>query len=152
VGGLGLLAVLGGGGGAVFALSRAGGLSRWLPAVALQPRVGARAATACAALTIASWAITCLAAWLYARSLGLPVGYLEMAALAALCSIVGSLPISIAGAGTRDATLLLALGPLGATRPEAVALSALLLSNVLFVGGVCALALFLGRDAEAAAG
>lgn len=151
IAGWALLGVLAGGGAAVFGLARAGGLARWAPAVAPQPRVGAAAAAACALLTVASWAITCLASWLYARSLGLPIGYLEMASLAALCSIVGSLPISIAGAGTRDATLLLALGPLGATRPEAVALSTLMLSNVLFVGGVCALALFVGREPTAGA-
>jgi uncharacterized membrane protein YbhN (UPF0104 family) len=133
-------------------LAAAGGgrrLRRWLPA-SLGAADSSRerpSAVVCAGLTGASWAITLTASWLYARALGIPVGYLEMAVLAALCSLVASLPISIAGAGTRDATLLLALAPLGVARSEALALSLLMLSNTLFVAAVCSAAFLLRTDA-----
>ncbi len=97
-------------------------------------------AARCGALTIASWAITYVSTWLYGRSLDLPVGYFEMAAISAVCSLVSLVPITVAGAGTRDAALIALLAPFGASRAEAVALSTLMLSNVLFVGAVCALA------------
>lgn len=119
-------------------------LGRWLPS--LVPSLASGAGTpwaACAALTLASWALTLAASWLYARALGLPLSYPEMAALAALCSLVASLPISIAGAGTRDATLLLVLAPLGVPRAAILALSLLMLSNTLFVGALCAVAFWL---------
>jgi uncharacterized membrane protein YbhN (UPF0104 family) len=126
-------------------------LRRWLPALAADGPLLPRGSTAaCAGLTAASWAITLAASWLYARALGIPVGYLEMCALAALCSLVASLPISIAGAGTRDATLLLVLGPLGIGRAEALGLSLLMLSNTLFVGAVCSGAFLLRTGAPGA--
>ncbi len=83
--------------------------------------------------------------WFYSLSLGLPIGYLEIMAIAAVCSLVASLPISIAGAGTRDAALILILGTYGVSSTLAVALSTLMLSNILFVGAVCSLA-FLARS------
>jgi len=138
---------------AVLVFAAGGGLRRlrrWLPALseATGPPLPGRALAACAALTGLSWAITLAASWLYARGLGIPVGYLEMAALAALCSLVASLPISIAGAGTRDATLLLALAPLGIARPQVLALSMLMLSNTLFVGAICSGAFLLPAGEE----
>ena len=94
----------------------------------------------CAALTVLSWAITYAANYLYCVSLGLEIGYFEIAGISAVASLVALLPISIAGAGTRDAALIVMLAPFGASPVQAVALSALMLSNVVFVGAVCALA------------
>jgi uncharacterized membrane protein YbhN (UPF0104 family) len=104
------------------------------------PGTGAGGALGCSLLTLASWALTYAANDLYCASLGLDVGYLEIAGISAVTSLVAALPISIAGAGTRDAALIVLLAPYGATPAEAVALSALMLSNVLFVGALCALA------------
>jgi uncharacterized membrane protein YbhN (UPF0104 family) len=120
-------------------LARAGP-SAATPVGAGTQAVGAGGALACALLTLASWAVTYLANYLYCVGLGLPVGYLEIAGISAVASLVASLPISIAGAGTRDAALIALLAPYGVDPPRAVALSALMLSNVLFVGAVCALA------------
>ena len=102
-----------------------------------------RAAGLCSGATAMSWGLTFAANVLFAESLGLPVGALEIVGISALCSLVASLPISIAGAGTRDAALIALLAPYGVERPEALALGVLMLSNTLFVGAVCALA-FLG--------
>ncbi len=107
------------------------------------------AAAACALLTAASWALTYAANFLYCRALGLPVGYLEIAAISAVCSLVASLPLSIAGIGTRDAALLALLAPLGVSPAQAVALAALMLSNTLFVGAASALAFWVPRPAAA---
>lgn len=130
--------------------------ARWLarlgrgPAVEVLPDAGtgAGAALGCALLTVASWALTYAANDLYCASLGLGVGYLEIAGISAVASLVAALPISIAGAGTRDAALILLLAPYGATPAQAVALSALMLSNVLFVGALCALAYLWTPPAE----
>jgi hypothetical protein len=98
----------------------------------------AGAALACALLTVVSWAVTYEANHLYCVALGLEIGYLQIAGISAVASLVASLPISVAGAGTRDATLIALLAPYGASAAQAVALSALMLSNVLFVAAVCA--------------
>lgn len=135
------LAIVAVAGGAFVGAGGVGRLRRWLPALADEaPGLARRVGLACAGLTAVAWAITLAASWFYAVALGMPIGYAEMLVLAALCSLVASLPISIAGAGTRDATLLLVLTPLGIARPETLALSMLMLSNTLFVGAVCALA------------
>lgn len=102
-------------------------------------RLGPGDALACAVLTVVSWAVTYAANYLFCLGLGLPVGYLEIAGISAVASLVASLPISIAGAGTRDAALIAMLGPFGVDPAQAVALSTLMLSNVLFGAAVCAL-------------
>jgi len=90
-------------------------------------------------MTVVSWAVTYTANYLFCIGLGLPVGYLEIAGISAVASLVAALPISIAGAGTRDAALIAMLAPYGVDPVQAVALSTLMLSNVLFGAAVCAL-------------
>jgi uncharacterized membrane protein YbhN (UPF0104 family) len=102
--------------------------------------VAARAAL----LTAVSWAVTYAANYCFGLSLGLPLSYFELAGISAVCSLVASLPISIAGAGTRDAALIAILAGYGVGSAKAVALSTLMLSNVLFAGAVCSLAFVVG--------
>jgi uncharacterized membrane protein YbhN (UPF0104 family) len=97
-----------------------------------------------ALLTAVSWGVTYGANYCFGLSLGLPLSYFEMAGISAVCSLVASMPISIAGAGTRDAALIAILAGYGIGSAEAVALSTLMLSNVLFAGGVCSLAFVVG--------
>ena len=111
--------------------------------------VGRAVAVRAALLTIASWAVTFGANYCFGLSLGLPLSYFEMAGISAVCSLVSSLPISIAGAGTRDAALIAILAGYGIGSAEAVVFSTLMLSNVLFVGAVCALAFVVGPLARA---
>ena len=101
-------------------------------------------ATRAVLLTIASWAITYAANYCFSRSLGLPLSFFEMAGISAVCSLVASLPVSIAGAGTRDAALIAILAGYGIGSAKAVALSTLMLSTVLFAGSICALAFLVG--------
>lgn len=116
------------------------------------PASGSGVAVATVLLTLASWAVTYAANYCFSRSLGIPIGYLEIAGISALCSLVASLPISIAGAGTRDAALILILARYGVDSTHAVALSALMLSGVLWVGAVCALSFVLPFSAAVSRG
>jgi len=88
-------------------------------------------------LTAGAWAITYGANYYAAVGLGLDIGYFEMAVISALCSLAALLPISILGAGTRDAVLIVVLARHGATPAQAVALSTLFLSLTLWVALVC---------------
>jgi uncharacterized membrane protein YbhN (UPF0104 family) len=106
-------------------------------------------AAGAALLTVVSWAVTYAANYCFGLSLGLPLSYFELAGISAVCSLVASLPISIAGAGTRDAALIAILAGYGVGSAKAVALSTLMLSNVLFAGAVCSLAFVVGPLAGA---
>jgi uncharacterized membrane protein YbhN (UPF0104 family) len=106
--------------------------------------VGRGVAARAALLTAVSWAVTYAANYCFGLSLGLPLSYFELAGISAVCSLVASLPISIAGAGTRDAALIAILAGYGVGSAKAVALSTLMLSNVLFAGAVCSLAFVVG--------
>jgi hypothetical protein len=55
-----------------------------------------------------------------------------LSACVILVSLSSFLPVTVAGAGTRDALFLLLLAPLGVTHPEALALAGLNL--ILFLG------------------
>jgi len=90
-----------------------------------------------ALLTAPAWALTYLANYLVATSLGLDVGYLDMAAISAICSLVALLPISVMGAGTRDAVLIVVLTRYGGSPAEAVALSTLMLALTLWTALAC---------------
>jgi uncharacterized protein (TIRG00374 family) len=90
-----------------------------------------------ALLTVPAWGLTYLANYLVATSLGLDVGYLDMAAISAICSLVALLPISVMGAGTRDAVLIVVLTRYGGSPAEAVALSTLMLALTLWTALAC---------------
>lgn len=90
-------------------------------------------------ITIAAWAITYLANYLLAASIGLDLDYLQIVGISAIASLASQLPITVLGAGTRDAALILLLAPLGCSAEQAVALSTLFLGITLFTGLACAL-------------
>jgi uncharacterized protein (TIRG00374 family) len=113
----------------------------------LSPRVIWSAAL----LTASAWALAYLANYLVARSLGLDVSYLDMAAISAICSLVALLPISVLGAGTRDAVLIVILARYGGTPAEAVALSTLMLALTLWTALACGVSRpFVGPPAASA--
>jgi len=98
-----------------------------------------RTLAAASGLTLVAWAISYAANYFAGVGLGLEIGYFEMAAISALCSLTALLPISILGAGTRDAVLIVVLARFGATPAQAVALSTLFLGLTLWVALVCGL-------------
>ncbi|MBW2529359.1 MAG: flippase-like domain-containing protein [Deltaproteobacteria bacterium] len=92
-------------------------------------------------LTVLAWAVNYLSNYLFAVSLDLKISYLELAGISAICSLIAFLPISILGAGTRDAALIVMLAHYDASEAEAVALSTLLLSFLAFNALLCSYSL-----------
>jgi glycosyltransferase 2 family protein len=102
-----------------------------------------------------SGACSALAAYCIARSLGMDVGPIEMIAIISMVTVVIALPISMAGWGVREVSLVALLGLFGATRESALLLSvefgliAMLLS---LPGGIIWLTLGENRDGVALQG
>jgi uncharacterized protein (TIRG00374 family) len=92
-------------------------------------------------ITVVAWAVTYLANYLLAISIGFELGYLQIVGISAIASLVSQLPITVLGAGTRDAAMILLLAPLGASTEQAVALSTLFLGITLFTGLACAISI-----------
>jgi len=61
--------------------------------------------------------------------------------MAAACSLVTLLPVSVLGLGTRDVALMVMLAPHGVASTGAVALSTLILSMLLCNSAICAFSL-----------
>lgn len=102
-------------------------------------REGMRSMTAgvvavCVGLTLAAWAVSYGANWLLSESLGLGVSYLWIVGVSAAASLVSLLPVTVLGAGTRDATLIVLLASQGIDATDALALSALFLLITLWSG------------------
>lgn len=74
--------------------------------------------------------------WMFARALDLEVTILEMAWVVAVVSLVQLLPITVASIGTREAAFIVLLGTLDVARPDALALSFLLLMSNLALAAV----------------
>lgn len=83
------------------------------------------------AWTAASWMLQFFAFWLCSVALDLNVPFLYLSACATLVSLSSFLPITVAGAGTRDAIFVLLLGQLGLTSQQSLALSCLVLAVFL---------------------
>lgn len=126
-------------------------LSRWIPARLRDPLAELRAELAnsswrtrvrvhgtATVLTLAAWAVTYLAQYWLALALGFELGYLEVAGIGAISSLVTLVPITMLGAGTRDAAVVVLLAAMGYDRAEALAFSTLLLSLIVWLGIMCA--------------
>lgn len=125
--------------------ARAGALERTGEFADAVRSLSAGRALAALVLTLLAWAIGYAANWLTSQSLGLGIGYLEIAGISALCSLAAMLPISVLGAGTRDAVLILILAGYGRSPAEAVAFSVLLLALTLWSGLISGVALLFRR-------
>lgn len=88
------------------------------------------------ALTAAATAVTFLQGYLVARSLGINVGFWTLSVALAAVSITSLLPVTVAGFGTREGTLLLFLGPGGIRRHQIIAFS---LAYFVIISGSLAL-------------
>lgn len=75
------------------------------------------------AWAVASAACGVLAAYCIARSLGIDVGLMAMTAVMSIVIFVAALPISLAGWGVREVSMVALLGLLGVDREAAVLLS-----------------------------
>jgi uncharacterized protein (TIRG00374 family) len=95
--------------------------------------VSARLVTAML-LTIASYGIYFTQTYLIGRAMGLPLDYTQIAMVVAAGILIGYVPITVAGLGTREAVLILLFGRLGI--PTAGALSFAFLYNLVYIAGV----------------
>lgn len=106
----------------------------------LQPRLSLALLASGLATTVYFWQSA-----LFAHQLGLALTVLQVGFALALASIVSLLPISVAGLGTREATLIFAFGLYGLSQSEAVSYSLLLfavyLMTSILVTGTLSLAM-----------
>ncbi|TPV95162.1 MAG: flippase-like domain-containing protein [Myxococcales bacterium FL481] len=102
-------------------------------------------------LTLAVWGITYWAQYCLALAIGLELTYVQVAGVSALSSLVTLVPITVLGAGTRDAAIVGLLATLGHARADALALSTLFLSLIVWLGVICAPAAWIGRHLGAPA-
>ena len=88
------------------------------------------------AWTGCAWMTYYVSIWLCSLALGLQIPFVYLSACAVLVSLSSFLPVTVAGAGTRDAIFVLLLGQLGLTNQQSLALSALVLVAFLANSGV----------------
>jgi len=84
--------------------------------------------------TLLGWFIYFMMAYFLSQSLSLGISFLVTSACVSISAIVTLVPISIAGIGTRDATLLILFSILGLKSESAIAFSILLLSIYILTG------------------
>jgi glycosyltransferase 2 family protein len=82
-----------------------------------------RAELVALSFALVSGACSGLGAYCIARSLGIAVGPVAMIAVTSMMTLVVALPISVAGWGVREVSLVALLGLLGVDREAALALS-----------------------------
>jgi len=89
-------------------------------------------------LTAAAFAINYVQGWLIARAIGVDLSYLDVAGLLSATSLLGLMPISIAGVGVRELFLALVFPALGFTSAQGVAFGLLIFVcinlSTVFVG------------------
>lgn len=95
-----------------------------------------------ALLTVIAWAATYYANYNLALSLGLDLGYFDVVALSAITTLVSLVPVTVMGAGTRDASMIVLLSRYGGTSEQAVVLSTFFLGITMFFSLVCGLSFF----------
>lgn len=85
-------------------------------------------------LTLLAWAIIIFQYNVSAAALQIPVSYEFLFAVMPIVNLVGILPISFNGIGTRDATLIFFFGLIGITAGTAVSFSLIILLTNLLLG------------------
>jgi len=102
----------------------AGGLDRFLRALRAQLGRGLLWAVP---LTVTTFLVNYGQGWLLARALGLSISYYEVMCMLAVTSLLGLLPVSVAGVGVREAFLALVFPSLGLRQADGVAFGMLVL-------------------------
>ena len=88
------------------------------------------------AITFLSYAVYFGGSLVLLRALGMGLSFRDVACVTGCLSLILLLPISIAGVGTREATLLVLLGRYGVAREEALAYSILQFAVFTLFGGI----------------
>ena len=92
-----------------------------------QVGVGAGALGIAAGWTVASFAVSIFRVWLLAVAVGITLDAATLAGMVGLTTVAALVPVSVAGAGPRDAMTVALLAHLGYGAEQALALSALVL-------------------------
>lgn len=87
-------------------------------------------------LSLASHLLGILTFYLFALSLGINISFINIGWVRSFILIVTMLPVSFAGLGVREGTLIYLLQPYGVLTTDAVALSFLLFTRTLLLGGI----------------
>jgi len=77
-----------------------------------------------------------LSFYLFALSLGIDLSFINVGWIRSIILIITMLPVSISGLGVREGALIILLHPYGISATDAVALSFLLFTRTIMVGGV----------------
>lgn len=96
--------------------------------------------------TAVSWMVQYVQCYLFSNALGLNVGFWDLAVMVNVLGVVSLLPITVAGLGSRDVTLVYYFAQLGLGAPEALAFSSLILTGVLGYILVAAIVLLCWRE------
>ena len=100
--------------------------------------------------SIAFQAVNILIVYLYARSLQIDIGLVQLCLVVPGVAVITSLPISINGVGIREGSFVLALGFFGISPEKAFALSLLTYTGSIYVsmvgGGIFLFQRLLGRE------
>ena len=102
-------------------------------------RFGSRDGLALGTLTLATWVLYGASVAVLGLGLGLPTDPVYLGAAALLAALVGLLPVTVSGVGTRDAVFAVLLGRVGVPTETAIALATLVLGLNLAVIAVYAL-------------
>lgn len=81
--------------------------------------------------TLVFWGGYFLKGWVLVRTLGIPIGYLQISGVTAMNALLAMLPITFAGIGTREAVFVYGFWKLGYSAEEAIAFSVLFLGTQL---------------------
>jgi uncharacterized membrane protein YbhN (UPF0104 family) len=105
-----------------------------------------RAGMSIAAITIAIHLLTVLAAWMIAKAIGSPLGFVQSMLLMPPVILIAAIPISIAGWGVREGALITAFSYAGLPESDALAISVLFGAGTFVVGAIGGSVWILTRD------
>jgi hypothetical protein len=87
-------------------------------------------------LTVLSYSIFFFQCYLVARSMGLPMNYIELALIMSIVNLITFIPISISGLGTREASMIFLFKTIGLSTEIAVSFSFLVFFTSFICGGL----------------
>jgi len=99
--------------------------SRFAEQLAELRRIGLTVLAVPALLTVGAVSTYFISVWLIAIAVGMEIGCIPLALASVAAAIVDVVPVTIAGIGTREASLLVLLGPIGIGAPAVIAMTTL---------------------------
>lgn len=87
-------------------------------------------------LSLTSHLLGILSFYLFALSIGINISFINIGWIRSFIVIIAVLPVSFAGLGVREGTLVFLLQPYGVPASDAVALSFLIFARALLLGGI----------------